>query len=170
VYEPAVRNAVNSNPFSTLQLVAAAKIPIGLRFSNAADAIVSALFYNVFGANDLKATLGGNGFDNIGRYYTGSFNNAKMNTMVARFGLTGTAASEIPKYNTSGLLFEPAVTLHTLADPAVPYEQEVLYGLKVAQQGKSAQLVQLPSLRFGHCNVSKGEATIALLTLLLKAN
>lgn len=47
VYEQAVRNAVKSNPLATLQLIITAQIPVGLNFGNAADAIVSALWYNV---------------------------------------------------------------------------------------------------------------------------
>ncbi len=58
VYEPAVRKAVTSNFLATLQLINTAKIPVGLNFSNAADAIVSALWYNVFATNDAKITLG----------------------------------------------------------------------------------------------------------------
>ena len=88
VYEPAVVHALSSNPLATLQLLSTAQIPIGLDLRNAPDAIIGALWYNVFGTNDAKATLGGNPYDNIGRVYHGSFNDARLNAMVARFART----------------------------------------------------------------------------------
>ena len=57
----------DKNPLATLQFLSMSKIPIGLNLANAADAIVSALFYNVFATNDAIATLGGNPYGNIGR-------------------------------------------------------------------------------------------------------
>jgi pimeloyl-ACP methyl ester carboxylesterase len=168
-YEPAIRAAVNSNPFATLQFISAANIPIGLSLSNAADAITSVLWYNVFGTNDANATLGGIAYDNIGRIYKGSFNNARMNAMVLRITGSTAARSQVLNYNTTGLLRDPLVTLHNLWDPVALYEQEILYGYKVAARHASSELVQIPALRFGHCNVTAGEAKLALLALLLKA-
>jgi hypothetical protein len=169
VYEPAVRKAVNSNFLATLQLVLAAKIPIGLNFNNAADAIVSALWYNVFATTDAQITLGGNPFDNIGTFYTGSFRDSRLNAKVARFAAAPAAISSLQAYETSGLLPDPLVTLHTLADPVVPFWQETLYSAKVRSAGSSAELVQIPALSYGHCNVNATEAKAALLALLLKA-
>jgi hypothetical protein len=168
VYEPAVRAAVKSNFFATLQLISTAKIEIGLNFNNAADAIVDALWYNVFATSDAQATLGGNPFDNIGTVYSGSFRDAHLNAVVARFAAAPTAVSNIQKYETSGLLHDPLVTLHTVADPVVPFWQEALYNAKVQSTGSSSELVQIPALRFGHCNVNGTEAEAALVVLLLK--
>jgi hypothetical protein len=167
--ETNIRNALQANPFSTLQLVSTGNIPIGLKFSNAVDAVVGVLRYNVFGANDSLVVFQGNPYDNIGRVYRGSFNDAKLNAMVARFAAAPAAAAVLPSYNTTGSLKNPLVTLHTLADPAILYEQELLYGAKVRAAGKSSKLVQLPSLNYGHCNVTANEAKLALLALMLKA-
>ena len=84
VYEPAVRKAVNSNLLATLQYLSAANISVGLSLSNAADAITEVLSYNVIATDDAHITLGGNPYDNIGRVYHGSFNDARLNAMVAR--------------------------------------------------------------------------------------
>jgi len=167
-YEPAIRHAVSVNPLATLQYLSTSNIPIGLSSSNVADAIVSAIWYNVFATNDAVATLQGNPYDNIGRVYKGSFNDSKLNAQVARFGADSAALAEIGKYETSGLLVNPLVTLHTTADPQVPFWQETLYRSKVATENDLSELNQLPVLAFGHCNVSAADAEVALALLLLK--
>ncbi len=169
VYEPAVRQAVNSNPLATLQLISTANIAIGLNFGNAADAITSALWYNVFATNDAMATLGGNPYDNIGRVYKGSLRDARLNAMVARFAANPAALISLAGYETSGLPRNPLVTLHTTADPVVPFRQETLYRAKVQAGNSLLELVQLPVFRYGHCNVNGTEAGTALLFLILKA-
>lgn len=169
VYEPAVRQAVNSNLLATLQFLSTANIPIGLSLSNAADAVTEVLSYNVFATDDAHATLGGNPYDNIGRFYHGSFNDARLNAQVARFAADPAALVNLPSYETTGLLHDPLVTLHTLADPLVPYTQETLYAIRAHAEHSSAELAQIPVLSYGHCNVSGNDAKDALLLLLLKA-
>ncbi len=167
-YETAIRNAVNSRPLATLQLLNTAQIPVGLSFSNAADSIIAALWYNVWATTDAQATLGGNPYDNIGRHYTGSFNDFLLNLLVERDPASQAALSALQNYETSGLLGHPLVTLHTLADPVIPYWQETLYGSKVASTGSSSELAQIPAPSYGHCNVTATEAEAALLALFLK--
>ena len=169
VYEPAIRHAVSSNPLATLQYLSTSNIPIGLSSSNVADAIVSALWYNVFATNDAVSTLHGNPYDNIGRVYKGSFNDSKLNAQVARFGADSAALTQIGNYETSGLLLSPLVTVHTTADPQVPFWQETLYRTKVASHNELSELNQIPVLAFGHCNISATDAEVALALLLLKA-
>jgi hypothetical protein len=168
VYEPAVVSALNANPLATLELISAAGIEIGFNPANANDAITGALWYNVFATTDAQATLGGNPYDNIGRVYKGSFNDSLMNTRVARFSASPAALSNIPKYDTSGELRQPLVTLHTVADPIVPYWQEPLYAAKAQAEHASPELAELPSWAYGHCNVSVSDAEIAVVVLLLK--
>jgi len=168
-YEPAVIQAVNSNPVATLQLVNTAQIEIGLNPSNAANAIADVLWYNIFATNNAQIVLGGNPFDNTKRVYKGSFNDAKLNRLVERYAATGTALSDVATYyETTGRLDEPLVTLHTLADPIVPFWQETLYAGKVLAQGSISKLVAIPAIAYGHCNVSAAQAESALSVLLLK--
>jgi hypothetical protein len=169
VYEPAVLHALSSNPLATFQLLNTAQIPIGLDWSNAGDAITGVLWYNVFATNDAHTTLDGNPYDNIGRIYHGSFNDLRLNVMVARFAADQTATINLGAYETSGRLHDPLVTLHTLADPIVPFWQEALYKAKVDAQGASRELLQIPVLRYGHCNVNGAEAGAALSLMVLKA-
>ncbi len=168
-YEPAVIKAVNSNPLAALQLINTAQIAIGLNPSNAANAIAEVLWYNVFATNNAKTVLGGNPFDNMETVYKGSFNDAKLNRLAERYPATGTALSTIATYyETTGRLEEPLVTLHTLADPIVPFWQEPLYAGKVLSQRKISELVAIPAIAYGHCNVNASQAQSALSALLLK--
>jgi hypothetical protein len=168
-YDPAIRQAIKQKPLAALQLLSVSQIPVGLNLSNAGNAIVSALWYNVFATNDAIATLGGNPYDNIGHIYTGSLNDAKLNTSVARFDEDLSAQAELARYETDGLLSNPLVTLHTTADPQVPFWQETLYRTKVQSRNSLSDLNQIPVFAFGHCNVSATDAELALTILLLKA-
>jgi len=167
-YVPAIANAVNANPLATFQFLITSKIAIGINPANAAGAIISALWYNVFATNDARATLGGNPYDNIGRTYRGSFNDRKLNASVARFGADSTARVHLADYETDGLLSDPLVTLHTIFDPQVPFWQEPLYREKVESRNKLSDLNQVPVFAFGHCNVSATDAETALGLLFLK--
>ena len=169
-YDPAIRHAVSQKPLAALQLLNVAQIPIGLNLSNTGDAVVAALWYNVFATNDALATLGGNPFDNIGHIYRGSFNDLKLNLSVARFAEDSSAQAELDKYETDGLLGNPLVTLHTLADPQVPFWQETLYRAKVESRNSLSDLNQIPVFAFGHCNVSATDAQLALTLLILKTS
>jgi hypothetical protein len=62
------------------------------------------------------------------------------------------------------------VTLHTLADPVVPFWQEPVYRAKVQSRHSLSDLNQIPVFAFGHCNVSASDAESALTLLLLKTN
>lgn len=167
VYEPAIVSALAANPLATAQLINTAGITIG-QFSNAANAITGVLWYNVFATTDAQATLGGNPYGNIGREYTGSLDDARLNAMVARFAASPTALVNAVPYETSGLLNIPLVTLHTLADPIVPYWQEPLYAKTVASVNRSSELTQIPVVAYGHCNFTTADVEAAIATLLVK--
>jgi len=168
-YEPAVVKALTSNPLATLQLISTAKIEIGLNPGNAANAITGALWYNVFATNDAFLTLGGNPYGNTRTVYTGSFNDVRLNSLVERDSASPGALSNMANYETTGLLSDPLVTLHTLADPIVPFWQEPLYAAKVRAQGRLSKLTEIPALAYGHCNVTAAQAEAALLVLLVDA-
>lgn len=167
VYEPNVVKALAANPLATLQLLSVAKIAVGLDPSTIAESITGALWYNVFATNDAIATLNNqNPYGNTTRVYHGSFNDAKLNQTVARFA---EGSVNLSPYETTGVLHDPLVTLHTIADPIIPFSQEALYAKKAATAGSSADLAEIPALAYGHCNVNGTEATAALLLMLAKA-
>ncbi len=162
-----IASKLQANPLKTAQLISTGNIPIGLNPANAGDAIVSVLWYNVFATNDAKATLGGNPFDNNPRWYSGSLNDWLLNWKVARFDADFAAVTEMAKYQTTGNLRRPLVTLHTSWDPVVPAWQESTYAKKVAAAGKSHLLVRYPVPRYGHCAFNEGEVLVAFLTMVL---
>jgi len=167
-YEPAVVAALKANPLATLELVKTAQIPGGLSLANAADAITATLWYSVFATNDAHTTLGGNPYDNIARPYNGSLNDTRLNATVPRFAADQTAVSNMMSYETTGQPTRPLVTLHTTADPIAPFWHEILYSQKVKAEGASMELIEIPVLAYGHCNVTSGEANAALLLMLVK--
>ncbi len=168
-YLPAITTAVTSNPSATAQYLKTANIANGGSSSNDVAAITAVLWYNVFATNDATSKLGGNPYDNIGRFYTGSSNDALLNAHVARFAESAAALTQVPNYETDGLLLNPLVTLHTTADPVIPFWQETEYFIKVVNEHSLLQLNQLPAYAFGHCNVTSAQAETALLLMLLKA-
>jgi hypothetical protein len=167
VYEPKVRQAVKSDFWATLQLVSTSKLQMGLNFNNAPDAVAEALWYNIFATNDARQTLGGIPFDNIGRNYSGSFNDAKLNATVKRFAADSAAITNMQAYETTGLLGYPLVTLHTTADPVVPFWHETLYSNKAQATHSTSKLAQVPAFRYGHCNVNSTEVTTSFVIMLL---
>jgi hypothetical protein len=108
-------------------------------------------------------------YDNIGRTYHGSFNDLRLNVGVARFAADQAAIISVANYETTGKLHNPLVTLHTIADPIVLFGQETLYRAKALMQNSSQELVQIPVLRYGHCNVNATQAASALGLMILKA-
>ncbi|MGQ9634666.1 MAG: hypothetical protein ACUVXB_10530 [Bryobacteraceae bacterium] len=165
-YKPRVLAALSRQPVATAQLISVTNLPIGLNPANIADAVTSVLWYNVFATNDAVAQLGGNPFDNKSRWYSGSLFDLLLNLRVARFAADKIALDRIQAYfQTTGALSRPLITLHTTADPVVPYWHETLYAQKAAAASSSHLLIQIPVLRYGHCNFNAAEVVGSFLLL-----
>ncbi len=131
------------------------------------ETALGVLWYNVFATADARAKLGGNPYDNSRRLYLGSGNDFWLNLLVDRFHADPAALAAIEDgYQTSGRLDAPLVTLHTTADPIVPYWHEPLYSLKALRSGLLH--TNLPVFRYGHCSFRAEEALVALGLLVLK--
>ena len=168
-YEPAVAAALENNPLATLELINTAGIEAGIGMTDWVASITGALWYNVFATTNAQMVLDGQPYDNSTRVYSGSFNDARLNALVARFNESGNIPGELMQYyDTTGLLKNPLVTMHTLADPIVPYWQEPLYAAKVAAEHRSLELSEIPVLAYGHCNISSADAEAAIALLLVK--
>jgi pimeloyl-ACP methyl ester carboxylesterase len=166
---------VGLNPpnFPTLQFANVARLP----GSNPADILTSGLLVAGFSARFtqdlLERTHDHNPFDNTATVYTGSFNDAALNAGVGRFSAEPDALQYLEKYYTpTGELHIPMLTLHTTADPIVPFAQEAAYAQIVANAGasNSKMLVQQSVNRYGHCNVNAKETANALQGLFLWVN
>jgi pimeloyl-ACP methyl ester carboxylesterase len=116
------------------------------------------LWYNVFATNEVAVRLGGQPFDNATRVYGGSDDDGALNAGVARFAADPAARAELAeRYETTGRLQRPVVTLHTTGDEIVPYSQASLYREKVTAQGRVALYDHFRVERYGHCNVEPAE-------------
>jgi pimeloyl-ACP methyl ester carboxylesterase len=117
---------------------------------------VNLLTYNVLGANDAAAKLGGNPFGNRLRWYFGSRNDLELNLSVQCFTASFAARAALRDYETSGNLRIPLVTVHTTADEVVPFWHELLY-LPKLDLSERGSFVPIPVVRYGHCNFTRSE-------------
>ena len=167
IYAPAVALALALNPAAARELVRITGAPVE-RDDLPAIAVtaVSILRYNVIGTADAHQRLGGQPFDNIGRVYTGSFDDAALNAGVARFTADAAALAAVNEFETAGNLQIPVVTLHTTGDPIVPFEQQALYAEKVGEAGANSRLTQIEVQRYGHCSFEGAEVLGAFSNLI----
>lgn len=133
--------------------------------------MLEVLWYNVFATDDARVELGGQPFDNRLTWYFGSTNDFLLNYLVKRYKADAAALTEMQKkYQTTGKLPVPLVTMHTTADPIVPYWQEALYGAKVLASGSLLKYVHLPVVRYGHCAFQPSEVVFGFGVLVAKVN
>ncbi len=152
--------AVSTDTSATRQLLKTSRAPIDLADpASVVSTTVGILVYNVFATNEGIVMLGGQPFDNRYRWYSGSNNDWLLNRSVARFTADPAALAEISRYyQTSGHLTKPLVTLHDTGDPIVPYWHETIYNAKVLFSGSLSKHLNIPIVRYGHCNFTAGEA------------
>lgn len=168
VYEPRIRKAVKEKPDLAAELIRVAKVPIALNPDNIEDAIIKVAWYSVFATNDARQQLGGQPFDNIGKWYFGSSNDFQLNVKIERVAAEPAAIVSLQKYETSGLLAAPLVTLHTTGDQIIPYWHEFLYRQKVEQTGSGEKHINLPAFRYGHCEFNLTEVLLGFLLVLIQ--
>jgi hypothetical protein len=160
-YLAKVLAALQSNPVRALEL---------MRVSGAAydpanpltigQTTANILWYNIFGGADAEDKLGGNPYGNRLRLYFGSSNDLRLNLRVQRYTASPTAVANMTKYETTGRLTRPLITLHTRGDEVVPFWHEPLYLAKVLLTGHRG-LLPLPVDRYGHCNFNTNELLTA---------
>jgi pimeloyl-ACP methyl ester carboxylesterase len=156
-YALAVAAALQANPGRALELMRVARAAHDpSNFNTVINTAVSALRYNVLGANDAALKLGGNPFGNRLRLYLGSSNDLRLNLLIRRFSASPVALQRLHFYETNGDLSVPLVTLHTTLDEVVPFGHELLYLPKVDLFGRG-RFVPLPVNRYGHCNFTTNE-------------
>lgn len=128
--------------------------------------VIRLLAYNLLGSTDAQQFLGGQPFDNVGTDY-GAPGPDPLDALVARFAADQPALSHMAaKYETSGRLKVPLVTLFNTEDPVVPIWQRDLYQAKADAAGAAALLTQgTSSVAFGHCVFAPGEAESAFALL-----
>ncbi len=95
----------------------------------------------------------------------GSSDDLVLNAAVARFTADPGARQAIDRFDVSGDLGIPVVTLHTTGDPIVPFLHESLYAAKVSSAGATGRLTQQSADRYGHCEFEQTEVQTAFATL-----
>ena len=162
---PAILDPANAGKVDQLLRASNAPYVPGVT-STIETSIYDALLYNVFATNDGIAKLGGQPFDNQGRVYSGSNNDARLNRKVRRFSAEQAALDEIEaNYQTTGQLTVQLVTLHTTLDQQVPYWHEPLYREKVVLNDSIALHQHNEVSRYGHCYFEAGEVLGAFVQL-----
>jgi hypothetical protein len=157
-----------NNPGTAKTLIRTAGVPI-LNESNTEDAIVRLAWYYVFATRDIQQQMGGQPFDNIGRLYFGSGNDLLLNLSVERAAADARAIAALERYETSGNFSAPLVTVHTTADPVIPYWHEWWYSAKATWGGKGSLLTTLPVVRYGHCEFNASEVLFSFGLMLFQA-
>jgi pimeloyl-ACP methyl ester carboxylesterase len=137
----------------TSKVAVDASLPAALRAS-AAQATLDVLQYDVTATNDAMAKLGGNPYGNVGR----SYSDPSLDQQVARFTADRRALRTLARrYETTGALRMPLVSLHTTGDDVVPASQQRLYARKVRRAGRRSLLTVRRVGRWGHCAFTAGE-------------
>jgi pimeloyl-ACP methyl ester carboxylesterase len=170
VYVPAVTSALLGDPVATAELLSVTNAPVDLTDPQTiGETVIGLLWYSVYATNDAQVRLGGQPYDNTTRAYAGSADDAALNAGIARFVAEPAARAALQRFETTGQITRPMVTLHTTGDPIVPAAHQGLYGAKVAAAGAGALLDADAVGRYGHCTFEQGELVAAFNTLVDRA-
>lgn len=168
-FEQQIRMALLANPGIARQIRDVAHVatdPAGV--VPLADSILE-VETAIFIFEDAIDLLGGNPFDNKRRFYFGSDNDFLLNLRVKRYRGDFAARRELRRrFDTSGALSIPLVTLHTAWDPIVPFWHELLYGAKALLRGSAHLHSPIPVFRYGHCAFMPAEALASFALLILR--
>ncbi len=169
MYVPQIEQVLAAHPQAAQELMITARAMVDPSMpAMHITTTLNVLWYNVFATNDANARLGGNPYGNRDRWYLGSRNDRLLNRQVARFDADPQALAALAAYETTGNLTVPLVTLHTLGDDVVRFDQALRYQHKVIASGQRRYLDTLPIVRYGHCNFTQTELQAAFGLLLLR--
>jgi pimeloyl-ACP methyl ester carboxylesterase len=164
---------LTSHPWKARQWFKVAKLPYDPEnyLATVLNSAKDVLRYSVVNLLDAVDVLWGEPFDNRWKWYTGSYNDFRLNLRVKRLTPDAAAIIEMKRYyNTRGALDIPLITMHTTCDQQVPYWQEMLYNLKTIAAGSFlTDHVNIPVHRYGHCNFTIDEALGGFALMLLYA-
>lgn len=159
-----------SNPSKVSQLIKCAKVTVDMSDEVAVGtAVLELLKFNIMLTNDIKDRMGGVPFDNTRKWYWGSNNDWKLNRSIRRIRGDYEAKQEVRKYETSGEIEIPVVTIHTTGDHVVPFWHNPKYRYKVFTKGNSLLHTGIPVDNYGHCTVDESHIMAALYIIISKA-
>ncbi len=134
------------------------------------------------GADDLRASLGGQIYGNRGKVYRAAGMSAaevaELNRKIQRFSADPAAVAEARRWHqVRGTFRDPLITLHSRLDPLVPYSQAEALGAIARRSGAASRLLQnvAPDTReplplggmdgYVHCGFSKPQVSAMLKSL-----
>jgi pimeloyl-ACP methyl ester carboxylesterase len=169
-YSARASAAVAADPGTASELLNVADVPVNAEDpTSGGRAILGILWYNVFATNDGIAKLGGSPFGNTGHWYRGSTDDQALNGGVRRYEADLAARQTVAeRYETTGAVAMPYVSMHTTGDPIVPFEQQSLYQLKALSAGALFGASAVTVSRYGHCNFAPSDLSAGLALLLQK--
>jgi hypothetical protein len=157
-----VLDALQANSSGAWQLINTSKAAINPADPNTiGQTTVEVLWYNVFATNDAVTRLKGNPYGNDDRIYWGSLDDPLLNQGVERIKADPSAVAHINRYQTSGDLKIPLVTLHTSGDDVIPVWHELLYEAKTQMHNPGLFTPILIPDRYGHCTFTGNEVLAA---------
>jgi pimeloyl-ACP methyl ester carboxylesterase len=162
-----IAQVVAGNPTLTNELLTRIGLPLQLDASNQAvvvDVVLRLLGYSILFGNNAAEVLGGPPYDNVAPV---DYPRPIDGLAVPPYSASQPALSHLAaKYETSGRLTSPLVTLFNTVDPIIPSWQETAYQAKVEAAGTSELLVaQIPVNRLGHCAFTAAEVLGAFAAL-----
>ncbi|MGD9928907.1 MAG: hypothetical protein AB7U05_02715 [Mangrovibacterium sp.] len=170
--QPAILGVLSSKPDKVLELLKCAKVPVDVNDPIAVGtAILELLRFNIMLTNNVIEHMNGVPYNNKLRWYSGSSNDVLLNRTVERI-LDNTyhrAKNTVRKYETSGEIAVPLVTIHTTGDHIVPFWHNPLYRLKVFVSGNSLLHTGIPVVNYGHCTIDETHVMAALAIVITKA-
>jgi len=153
------------------QFIACANIPVNMGVQPPEDvirSIIEVLRFPVMATNDAIMRLRGNPYNN--KYppiqYEGSDDDRKLNLTIERVyrQTWEQAKEEINRYETTGLLYTPLLSMHTEFDHVALFSHQAEYAEKV---GANPLFIPVPVWgRYGHCTFTVSEISEAIGTLL----
>jgi pimeloyl-ACP methyl ester carboxylesterase len=166
-YEHAILVAYALNPAAAFELSKVSGVPYDL--TNPGPTLLLThlplLWFSTVVANDLRAHLGGNAYDNMNKVYTGSSNDTLLNASVKRYRASPTAIFELQRYRTTGRAGVPMMAMHTWVDPFTPIWHPIAYAVKANMAGSPNFMIQ-PAARWGHCEFTVAEGRTALMSVM----
>jgi pimeloyl-ACP methyl ester carboxylesterase len=159
------------NPSKVKQLLRCAKVTADMTDQETMRrTVLECLRFNVKLTNDVVSRLEGVPFNNTRKWYWGSYNDWYLNKNVQRV-LTAdypVAKENVKKYETTGKIEIPLVTIHTTGDHITPYWHQTAYRLKIWKNGNSRYYTGIPVLNYGHCTIEESHLVAAMAILVTK--
>lgn len=152
------------------QLLRCAKVTVDMNDPEAMGTVTLELLrFGIMLTNDIHDRMGGVPYNNTRKWYWGSNNDWKLNRSVQRIRGDYAAKQEVRKYETSGEIDIPVVTIHTTGDHVVPFWHNPKYRYKVFINGNSLLHTGIPVDNYGHCTIDESHIMAALYIIISKA-